>query len=359
MFATFLASLILALLAFFSPRPAPRQEQQLTTIENFPDPRYPLEITAVKWRGQTVSMTGIGFLADDNWMDDISVVVKNVSNEDIDGVMVWVDFPANSPEEVPPPPGLTLHTGKRYDAISNGRGGQPLSLPPGESVEVRQSDRDRTSPNEHFVQQNLPTSILHKVRVWPRYASFGPNRYWKDMTYFVRDSTNPERFINPAYHERLEKEKTSRLSAPPLPVSSVSASLAVTAPQQQPTSVIALTNYKGSPIQITAVKYKGQPVSMTGETFDAAEGWLEDISVEVKNISTEPISGLTILVEFPLSDPTGTSPLPGLILPAGKRYEYDREGGSGNLLLAPGESVEVSLPESSKLSYAGVVRHQS
>jgi hypothetical protein len=122
-------------------------------------------------------------------------------------------------------------------------------------------------------------------------------------------------------------------------------------PRQQPTTVTALTSYRGSPIQITAVKYKGEPVSIAGETFDAAEGWLEDVSVEVKNVSTENIVGLSVFIEFPPSQPDGVPPMAGLTWYVGKRYEMDREGGSGNLLLAPGESTEVGLAEWNKPSY--------
>jgi hypothetical protein len=106
-----------------------------------------------------------------------------------------------------------------------------------------------------------------------------------------------------------------------------------------------------SQLELVEIKVAGRPIVL-GQSFDAAENWLKDMTLRVKNISKKPIvafgigGGLLKGIEEEL--PLYSSFQYGIAWNWGKGFDSKKEKSKG-IVFRPGETVELSYVNVSQL----------
>lgn len=162
-------------------------------IQQFPAwNKVPIVITAAKIRGQEVG-AGIPFDAGDEWIRQLSVVVKNVSAVELAGVSVTVEF-AKSADGEPWLPNLEMSAGTDYQFVKD-PSDKAWALKPEESVELSVSAAWYSALEYELKHRvGIPSGILHRATITPLMASFTRDRVWLRGNYMMRDAENSDRW---------------------------------------------------------------------------------------------------------------------------------------------------------------------
>lgn len=148
----------------------------LITVQQMPDwTEPPLEIVTARVGDRNV---GIGkyFQANDTWLRDLTVTVRNISQVPIVGFNVGIRFQKdlNGSEVIAP---IEIRRGIDY---SMGQlEGENIALRPGKTMEasVGRSWYEHTVFHAKHLT-NLPDDILNNVSMHLIYAGYGPNNIW-------------------------------------------------------------------------------------------------------------------------------------------------------------------------------------
>jgi hypothetical protein len=153
----------------------------------------PIEITAVRVRGKEVRV-GRPFASEDNWIRHLSVTVKNVSEIDIVGVTVSVEF-GSDPDETPWLPEVELQAGTDY-SFSRSIPTKDFSLRPGESTELSVSESAYAAHLYSLgMRDDLPIGVNRRAQIKPEMAAFNEDRIWLRGRFLLRDPENPNRWV--------------------------------------------------------------------------------------------------------------------------------------------------------------------
>jgi hypothetical protein len=128
---------------------------RLRTVKRLSRPDEPVQILAVKMNGKPV-VFGKSFMAKDDWLGGLTLVIKNVSERSVSWVNLDLGF------HKPPDPGVRLvehvtYGIGRWDEDKIRGGGPPLK--PGETVEVPYSIEQYHSIREIMDGMAYPKSI--------------------------------------------------------------------------------------------------------------------------------------------------------------------------------------------------------
>jgi hypothetical protein len=196
-------TMITSLFLFASAGTQKEEKQTFIVVQQFPAwNKVPIEITGVKVKGQEIEK-GKPFYASDEWIQYLSVVVKNVSEVDLAGVSATVEF-ARSAEDAPLLPDVQIWAGKDY-SFSQKPPGKDLALKPGDSIEVSVSAASYKALKYELKQRaGLLDGILRRVIISPIMAAFSQDRVWLRGHYMIRDVQDSNRWLpDPAKNNNL------------------------------------------------------------------------------------------------------------------------------------------------------------
>jgi hypothetical protein len=158
-------------------------------------------VKAVGWRDE---QSGTPFQANDDWLKDMSIVVKNRT----DKVIVWAGitfyFPDTGDGHSTPVTmhSITLGQMPEIDSFSN-RGQkyppetdkQPLFLAPGQTLVIRVADH--VDAMQSFVEERFAWSQVTRVWIAPFRFFFADGMRWDNLSGFgVPDPNHPGQFTN-------------------------------------------------------------------------------------------------------------------------------------------------------------------
>jgi hypothetical protein len=153
----------------------------------------PIKIVGLKYAGKKVE-SGESFLAAPGWTKDLSVRVKNVSDQTLKFIEVVVEFPRDEHEN-PTLPQVSLWKGFPYITTADLPASDELSLVPDQEVDLSISESSYTSFESNVNALAPAILILHSAKVKTEAAVFSANRIWMHGAYLDRDPKNPTRWI--------------------------------------------------------------------------------------------------------------------------------------------------------------------
>lgn len=161
-------------------------------IEKKRMPSQPGKITEVKNKKLKFSDEGV-VVDDDEWLDGLTVEVKNTSGKAITFIEVALDFPRgeNDDPRLPAPLVFPLRYGTREKP--DGTTDRP-SVKPSETVRLTLSDEEYALLKYHLSNLYYPQSIK-KVDITLRTVIFEDDIRWDIGSTMIRDPDNPDRWI--------------------------------------------------------------------------------------------------------------------------------------------------------------------
>lgn len=179
-------------------------------------PNAPIAIVRVLYQGKEVN-PGVPFEAGDNWLDDISVVVKNISSSDIILVSIMGDLPetgagtkasprvpaANTVGRRPEAAMVSPRTGRRYPEIAS----KPINLEPDKELTMSLLSRDYSEDFRSLVTAKQPLSSITQCDLSVAMIYFADGTRWAH-SYSEPDPTKPGRYKSISFDEWQEKQRT-------------------------------------------------------------------------------------------------------------------------------------------------------
>jgi hypothetical protein len=178
---------------------APQKSQKVVQLRAFRDP--PVEITLIKIKGSPVEPKR-AFAADDNWLEGMTISVKNVFDKPIAYVSVMVSAY------------LENNNGQRFTRNGNdiqaavhlhygsapSRPGEPVPpytppLQPGASLNLTFSERSRDELKSLLTEWDASTDVKEiTVRLNEVFFEGDSDTMWSNGSMLRRDPINPRRF---------------------------------------------------------------------------------------------------------------------------------------------------------------------
>jgi hypothetical protein len=195
-FKVFTLCVLLVCLAFFKSRPtsAVRSAQDAgrkKVVHKEDDPTAPVEISRLKHKGQPTDFNR-AFDADttDDWLKNLSVEVKNISNREIIYLRVELDFPKDDSDN------HVFVTYLEYGQRPNDSNSSPSAtkpIQPGESVTLTVPDWVAGAVRRNLEKEGSGSALLlNRVKIYANQAWFDKNTMWMLGTTFVRDPTSKD-----------------------------------------------------------------------------------------------------------------------------------------------------------------------
>jgi hypothetical protein len=180
----------IALMQVFSVKGAPEVPQSAQVViymQKLPAwAEQPLEVQKMVVSNQAVEDSKL-FEADDFWMKDLTITVKNVSKRTIQGFNLALQFS----------PDVKLAEVELSKGLSFGieSAGHEINLAPGESTQVSVTASWFDALKFHVMHMELPPGALRSVTLKVKEVYFDINHAWFRGFFVIRDANNPERFI--------------------------------------------------------------------------------------------------------------------------------------------------------------------
>lgn len=169
---------------------AAQPQETARTLEKVPLKNEPVEIAEAKVGSKSVSL-GQSFIANNDWLSDLSFKVKNLSAKPIVRIEVELQFP-----EVAFHKGgfvLSIHYGQVPDLPDSGPKEQ-VPVEPNETVQM-QLDSDTHGGLKSILTANGRTFGVTKARVRFSMIIFADGTAWRNGFLLDRDPNNPRRWI--------------------------------------------------------------------------------------------------------------------------------------------------------------------
>ncbi len=153
----------------------------------------PVEIVALRVNGQSVQ-NGVPFEANGEWIEDISVVIKNRSMKTLKCVQLAIEFPEmrdTSDRTTPlvmttvtagviPEHQLYTKSGQKIDVVQQ----PPINIGPGQTIEVPISGG--LTHVKSFIEKSRPFATLARCDIWIQSAFFADGTKWNLSGVFFR-----------------------------------------------------------------------------------------------------------------------------------------------------------------------------
>ena len=155
-----------------------------------PRKNEPVEITEIKVGNNAISL-GQSFLANSDWVSDLTFKVRNISAKDIAWVELQLQFPEvrfNKAIFVQP-----IRYGQVPDLPEDSRQDEP-PVAPNETVQM-QLDSDSYGGLKRIVADSGMTLGITKVRILTSIIIFVDGTSWHLGFFHIRDPNNPRRWI--------------------------------------------------------------------------------------------------------------------------------------------------------------------
>lgn len=172
------------------------QGAQERNVRKVKAPNEPVKITKLKVKGASRSF-GQNFIDDDDWLRDLTLKIKNISNKPIVYLEISIDFPR--PEKQPPDQSPPFQSSLGYGYYSVLNSPLPLDTPrplmPNESAELKLTDANYDSLMATLKHLNYP-AVLKEIELTISTVIFNDDTGWRLGTPTRRDPNRPDRWIN-------------------------------------------------------------------------------------------------------------------------------------------------------------------
>jgi hypothetical protein len=180
-------------------------------------PNAPIAIVRVLYQGKEVK-PGVPFEAGDNWLEHVSVVVKNISSSsDIIYVNITGDLPETGEGTTTSPRVLAMNTvgrrpeaamvsprtGRRYPQIP----GEPITLEPDQELTMSLLGKSYVEDFRSFITAKQPLSTVTQCSISVASVYFADGTKWSHF-YSEPDTTTPGRYKSISFDEWQEKQRT-------------------------------------------------------------------------------------------------------------------------------------------------------
>lgn len=158
-------------------------------IKHMPYPNQPIEIN-VEIKGKVAQLNEKIDEDEDDWLDNLSITVKNISDKTITYVRINLDFPETKKTGNMMRFPLSYGQNLRAPIVS----GQPEALLPGHDATVVLSGQVFTDL-QMFIEKRHPLKALKKVTIHINEVSFDDGTIWSGGSFFRVDPNDPRKYI--------------------------------------------------------------------------------------------------------------------------------------------------------------------
>ncbi|HEY9405555.1 MAG TPA: hypothetical protein VIQ24_23095 [Pyrinomonadaceae bacterium] len=159
-------------------------------IKYSPYSNQPIEITDVTVKGKSTKLNAKIDENADDWLSDLSITVKNVSDKTITHITLNLEFPET--KETGNPMFFPLRFGQNPQVpISVG---QPEALPANQITTLYISGQTLTKLKS-FIEKRQPLNSLKKVSIHPGTVYFEDKSLWTGGSFFRIDPNDPSKYI--------------------------------------------------------------------------------------------------------------------------------------------------------------------
>lgn len=204
-----LFTLLVCLFYFYkgTPRASLQEKDDKKFVRKLPNPGSPVELTKLKLKGKPIDFNR-GVDGDNEWVKNLSIDAKNISDKEIIYLRISLDFPADDSDQrffV-----IWLEHGKYPDSNDSETVVQPIK--PGETITLTVRE-GLVKGLENSLQREGQSRALKKnlANIYVDQVWFDKNTFWSRNTIFGRDPTTNK--FNPIDKENLQscyKQKEAR-----------------------------------------------------------------------------------------------------------------------------------------------------
>lgn len=159
-------------------------------IKHFQDPTRPVEIIDVKVKGKAIKLNEKINEDADDWLDDMSLTVKNISDKTITYIQLDLDFPET--KSTGTLMRFILRYGKNPRALFTTNPLEPLL--PNQTATFHLSDQTLAGLKK-FMETRQPLNRLKKVDLMLEQVFFEDGTWWFAGSLFRPDPNNPKKYI--------------------------------------------------------------------------------------------------------------------------------------------------------------------
>lgn len=159
----------------------------------------PIQVTEIRVQSKRVELD-LPFQHSEDWLRDFSVVVKNISDKQILGIALHLEWSYDTTDNMPYLPETLLYAGPDFLMDPEGAG-RRLFLNPGESVELFvekswwDTHNNHIAGKAHELHKQLPETIRRSATLKYEHVYFDTDNAWFKGIYCHRDLNNKNRFI--------------------------------------------------------------------------------------------------------------------------------------------------------------------
>lgn len=188
----FLLTLVLGVNAWSSSKTSSAGQEKASDkiIKYSPYDNQPVEITDVNVKGTSAKLNAKIDRDADDWLSDLSITVKNVSDKTITHIVLNLAFPET--KETGTPMLFPLRYGQNPRALVVT--GQPEALPVNQTTTLYISGQTLTKLKS-FIERRQPLTSLKKVTMQLDAVYFEDKSLWTGGSFFRVDSNNPAKYI--------------------------------------------------------------------------------------------------------------------------------------------------------------------
>ena len=148
-----------------------------------------IRVVSMKAKGKPIE-SGKKFVEDDDWVNSLTIRLKNVSPKPIVFFEVSLTFPANADQPYGPRPGYLRDIKYGREPLSSAVGSNQLPpVMPNDFVELTLSDTDREAIEGALTQLDYPKGIYVKMTL--RTVIFEDDTMWRAGETLTRDPEDP------------------------------------------------------------------------------------------------------------------------------------------------------------------------
>lgn len=159
-------------------------------VKHLPYANQPVEIGKVNVKGKAIKFNAKIDLNEDDWLNNLSVTVKNVSDKTITHIMVYLEFPETKATGNIMFFPLMYGQNPRAPIVS----GQPEALPVAQTTSLSISG-DTLNKLTSLVEKRQPLNSLRKVTIHLNTVYFEDGSLWTGGSFFRPDPINPTKYV--------------------------------------------------------------------------------------------------------------------------------------------------------------------
>jgi hypothetical protein len=190
--ALFLISIVLGVNAWSSINrsSAGQEKAEDKIVKHLSYPNQPVEISNLDVKGKAIRLNEKMGENGDDWLSNLSITVKNISDKTITCVEINLDFPETKTT------GNMMSFPLKYGQNPQARivTGQSESLPPNQNVTIDLSGK-LSADLKDFIEKRHPLNSLKKVAIHVNQVCFEDGTIWSSGSFFRPDPNSPSKYI--------------------------------------------------------------------------------------------------------------------------------------------------------------------